>query len=150
MTNGCVVRTSDALPTRVALAQVTKTPASHWVKIRHQWLNPPRILDECKCLSAIMRDWRWTYSVKYIVPSRIRMITKGDREFPSMAGCRAIASRKDLRNCNNDARKNAPLGNTSQSIVVRGSWSLTSKQNVWNPLVYKLGSCIKLDNSPGH
>lgn len=86
-----------------------------------------------------MREWE-AYSVKYIVPSRIRMITKGDREFSTMTACRAIASRKDLRSRNNEARKNAPSGKTSQSILVRRSSSLTSNQNGCNPLVYKFSS----------
>ena len=92
-----------------------------------------------------MREWE-AYSVKYIVPSRIRMTTKGGREFSTMTACRAIASRKDRRNHNNEARKNAPSGKTSQSILVRRSLSLTSNQNGWNPLVYKFGSYSKLDN----
>jgi len=48
------------------------------------------------------------YSVKYIVPSRIRMTTKGDRELSTKAALREIAFCKDWRNRNNEARKNAP------------------------------------------
>ena len=92
-----------------------------------------------------MREWE-AYSPKYIVPSRIRMTTKGDREFSTLAACREIASRKDRRNRNNEARKNAPSGKTSQLILGRRSSSLTSNQDAWNPLVYKFGSYIKLDN----
>jgi len=92
-----------------------------------------------------MKEWE-AYSVKYIVPSRIRMTTKGDRNFSTMTACRAIASRKDRRNRNNEARKNAPSSKTSQSILARRSSSLTSNQNAWNPLVYKFGSYIKVDN----
>jgi len=54
------------------------------------------------------------YSVKHIVPSRIRMTTKGDRDFSTMTACRAIASRQDWRNRKIEARKNAPSGKTSQ------------------------------------
>jgi len=46
-------------------------------------------------------------SVKYIVPSRIITTTKGDRDFSTVTACRAIASRQDLRNRSNEARKNA-------------------------------------------
>jgi hypothetical protein len=79
---------------------------------------------------------RDAYSPKYSVPSRIKMTTKGDREFSISAVCRAIASRKDRRNRNNEARKKAPSGKTSQSILVRKYSSLTLNQNAWNPLVY--------------
>ena len=92
-----------------------------------------------------MGKWE-AYSEKYIVPSRIRMTTKGDREFSTMTARRAIASRNDRRTRNNEARKNAPSGKASQSILVRRSSSLTSNQNGRNPLVYKFGSYIKLDN----
>ena len=90
-----------------------------------------------------MREWE-AYSPKYIVPSRIRMTTKGDREFSTLAACREIASRKDRRNRNNEARKNAPSGKTSQLILVRKSYSLTLNQNAWNPLVYI--SLVRISN----
>jgi hypothetical protein len=92
-----------------------------------------------------MREWE-AYSVKYIVPSRIITTTKGDREFSTMTACRAIASRQDLRNRNNEARKNAPSGKTSQSILVRRSSSLTSNQNAWNPLVQWYISLVRISN----
>ena len=55
-----------------------------------------------------MREWE-PYSVKYIVPSLIRMTANGDREFSTLTAFRAIASRKDRRNRNSAARKNAPF-----------------------------------------
>ena len=60
-----------------------------------------------------MRKWE-AYSVKHIVPSRIRITTKGDRGFTTMTACKAIASRQDWRNRKNEARKKAPSGKTSQ------------------------------------
>jgi len=90
-----------------------------------------------------MREWE-AYSIKYIVPSRIRITTKGGREFSTMAACMAIASRKDRRNRNNDARKNAPLGKTSQSILVRRPSHLQATKMHGILWLDKFGSYIKL------